>query len=145
MEPGWSKMEPELTKSGAKIKKVRWTAQSGYQMASKTTVLKKWHPLWAILGSPPGPKNQPKIDPWPKKGCEEAVFYRCFARKVFFLLLGSTFHRILVKKQWTNRCIFSKLPRFFSTWRAPKSMHRRCVFSTLSFFHVFEICENIIP
>ena len=128
-----------------KSKKVRWTAQSGYQMASKTTVLQKWHPLWAILGSPPGPKNQQQIDPWPKKGCKEAYFYRFFERKAIFSLLGSTFHRFWVKKQRKHQCIFSKLRMIFSTWRSLKSMHRRSVFSTFSFFHFCKIYKNMTP
>ena len=49
------------------------------------------------LGSQFGVGNQPKIDPWPQKGRQEAIFYRFFSRKAFFSLLGLIFHRFLVK------------------------------------------------
>ena len=39
--------------------------------------------------------------------------------------------------------MFSKPRAIFSTWRPPKSMHRRSVLSTFHFFVFFEICDKI--
>ena len=96
--------------------------------------------IFIIFGSPPGPPNRPKIDPWPQKGRQEAMFYRFFSRKAFFSLLGLICHRFLIIFWSKNRCIFPKPRAIFSTWRWPKSMHRRSVLSTFYFFHVFENC-----
>ena len=108
-------------------------------MAPKTTFARKCRPLLPIFGSPPGPQNRPKIDPWPQKGRQEAIFYRIFSRKSFFSLLGLIFYRFLVKIWWKNRCVFSKLRAFFWTWRTPKTMHWRSVLST---FHFFSFSDN---
>ena len=122
---------------------MRWTAQSGYQIAPKTPSPNDAHLFGRIFGSPGGPQNRPKIDPWPQKGRQEAIFYRFFSRTAFVSLLGLIFHRFLMIFWSKNRCIFPKPRAIFSTWRWPKSMHRRSVLSTFYFFHFFEICEKM--
>ena len=111
-------------------------------MAPKTTFARKCHPFSSNFGSPPGPKNRRKIDPWPKKGCQEASFYHFFSRTAFFSLPDSIFHRFLMKNRWKKWCIFSKQCAIFSTWRWPKSMHRRSVLSTFHFFHFLKIVKK---
>ena len=98
--------------------------------------------LWAVFGCPGGPQNQPKIDPWPQKGRQEAIVYRFFSRTAFVSLLGLIFHRFLMIFWLTKRCILPKPRTIFSTWRWPKSMHRRSVLSTFCFFTFFEICKK---
>ena len=129
---------------------MHWTAQSDYQIAPKTPSANDGHlpksrmiTLWAVFGCPGGPQNQPKIDPWPQKGRQEAIVYRFFSRTAFVSLLGLIFHRFLMIFWSKNRCIFPKPRAIFSTWRWPKSMHRRSVLSTFYFFHFFEICEKM--
>ena len=53
------------------------------------------------FGTRPGPENPPKIDPWPKKGCQEAMFYRFFTCTSIFQLSGSIFSQFLMKI-WTK-------------------------------------------
>ena len=101
------------------------------------------HLFGKMFGSPGGPQNRPKIDPWPQKGRQETIFYRFFSRTAFFSLLGLIFHRFLIIFVSTNRYIFPKPRAIFSTWRWPKSMHRRSVLSNFYFFHFFEICQKM--
>ena len=106
-------------------------------MVPKTPLPRTTRRFLAIFGSPPGAPNRPKIDPWPQKGRQEALFYRFFPRKAFFSFLGSIFHDFLVKNRWKIGCMFSKLRAIFSTWQPLKSMHRRSVLSTSQIFYFF--------
>ena len=134
-----------MTQNGARIDK-EWS-QNQKKCAEPPKVATRWLPrslfsepprrFLAIFGSPPGPQNRPKIDPWPQKGRQEAICYRIFSRKAFFSLSGLICHRCLVKIWFKNRCIFSKLRAIFSTWRWPKSMHRRSVLSIFCFVFLF--------
>ena len=122
---------------------MRSTAQKGTKWQPGVSRFNDGHLFGRIFGSPGGPQNRPKIDPWPQKGRQEAIFYRFFSRAAFFLLLGLICHRFLMIFWSKNRCIFPKPRAIFSTWRWPKSMHRRSVLSTFYFFHFFEICEKM--
>ena len=53
-DPNWSQNWPKVE---PKSKKVRWTAQSGYQMAPKTPLLRIRRRFWAIFGYPLGAQN----------------------------------------------------------------------------------------
>ena len=102
-----------------------------------------WRPKNLNFGTWPGSKNAPKINPWPKKCCQEPIFYRIFTHASIFQLSGSLFIQFLMKIEAKNNCIFSFIRAFFKTWRHPKNMHRRSVLSTLRFFEFSKICNRI--
>ena len=143
-DPKWSQNSPESL--GYHPRK-SWIPPRGWyprlRVAPKTPLLNDGHLFGKIFGSPGGPQNRPKIDPWPQKGRQEAIFYRFFSRTAFFSLSGLIFHRFFMVFWWKDRCIFPKLCAIFSTWRWAKSMHRRSVLSTFYLFHFFEICEKM--
>ena len=137
-DPKWSQNSPESL--GYHPRKSRIPPRGWYprlRVAPKLLWFNDAHLFGRIFGSPGGPQNRPKIDPWPQKGRQEAIFYRFFSRTAFVSLLGLIFHRFLMIFWSKNRCIFPKPRAIFSTWRWPKSMHRRSVLSTFYFFHFF--------
>ena len=67
---------PKGSQNGVK----KWKNASRGHFLPKVVLGAIWWPLWVhlghpfvpIFGSPPGPKNRSKIDPWPQKGRQEA-------------------------------------------------------------------------
>ena len=82
-------------------------------MAPKTPLLRTTRRFLAIFASPPGPQNQPKIDPWPQKGRQEAIFYRFLSRTAFVSLLGLIFHRFFVIFDQKIDAFFQRRAQFF--------------------------------
>ena len=73
----WPKMEPTS-------RNMRWTTQSGYQMAPKTLLPKGGRRFWAIFGFPPEPKNPPKIDFLRPRVLQGTFSYRFLWQMPFF-------------------------------------------------------------
>ena len=88
----------------------------------------------AIFGSRPAPKNDPKSRHGVKMGFPGSFFWRFLLLLAIFSIFRSNLYRFWAKNRWKKRCIFPKPRLIFSTWRWPKSMHRRSVLSTFYFF-----------
>ena len=99
IEPGGPRMEPGCTKSGAKIKKMRRIAQSGYQMAPKTPLPGTTRRFLAIFGYPLGSQKSTKIDMFPKKPSQGVLFHRFLLRMSFSSIFRLIFSRFWMKNQ----------------------------------------------
>ena len=145
LEPGWPKMEPEFTKNGCNIEKnalnrPKWLPDSSQDHFGSM--------MSTSLGGFLGPLGVPKIDQksilGPKRGARKRFFIDFSREQRLSHFWAWFFHRFLMIFWSKNRCIFPKPRAIFSTWRWPKSMHRRSVLSTFYlFFYFFEICENM--
>ena len=67
----------------------------------------------AIFGSPPGPQNCLKIDPWPQKGRQETICYRFFIAESAFLTFGIDLSSIFGGKNIEKIGAFFKAARVF--------------------------------
>ena len=83
-------------------------APRGAQRGSGSNQLFNFPLFWTILGSPLGPKSRSKIDPWPQKGRQEAIFHRKLSQNKIVSLLGLIFHQLLVKTRRTKTTHFIK-------------------------------------
>ena len=127
-------MEPGCTKSGAKIKKMRWIAQSGYQMAPKTPLPGTNRRFLAIFGYPLGAQKSTKIDIFPKKPSQGARFHRFLLRMSFSSIFRLIFSRFWMKNQWKKTCFFQALLAVFPTWRPSRNTVFYDTKATFSFF-----------
>ena len=127
-------MEPGCTKSGAKIKKMRWIAQSGYQMAPKTPLPGTSCRFLAIFGYPLGAQKSTKIDIFPKKPSQGARFHRFLLRMSFSSIFRLIFSRFWMKNQWKKTCFFQALLAVFPTWRPSRNTVFYDTKATFSFF-----------
>ena len=129
-------MEPGCTKSGAKIKKMRWIAQSGYQMAPKTPLPGTSCRFLAIFGYPLGAQKSTKIDIFPKKPSQGARFHRFLLRMPFSSIFWLIFSRFWMKNQWKKNLFFSSPPRSFSN---TATLTKHCILWYESYFSVFSV------
>ena len=136
-------MEPGCTKSGAKIKKMRWITQSGYQMAPKTPLPGRGRRFLAIFGHPLGSQKSTKIDFFPKKPSQEALFHRFLLRMSFPSIFQTIFSRFWMKNQWKKTCFFSSPPRIFPTWRPSRNLVFYDTKATFSFFEFLFFFQKI--
>ena len=74
---------PKSIKKSVKNEKMLNNAKSGYQMAPKTPLPKTSRRFLAIFGYPLGAQKSPKIDFFPKKPSQGALFHR-FLRRMSF-------------------------------------------------------------
>ena len=113
---------------------MRWIAQSGYQMAPKTPLLRIRRRFLAIFGSPLGAQKSPKIDFFPKKPSQGALFYRFLQRTSFSSIFWWIFGRFWMKNQWKKTCFFQAPLAFFPTWRPSRNTVFYDTKATFSFF-----------
>ena len=123
----WPKIEP-------KSKQMRWITQSGYQMAPKTPLLRRTRRFLAIFGSPLGAQKSPKIDFFPKKPSQGALFHRFLLRMSFSSIFRLIFSRFWMKNRWKNTCFFQAPLAFFPTWRPSRNTVFYDTKATFSFF-----------
>ena len=71
-------------------------APRGAQRGSGSNPFFNFSLFWTILGFPLGPKSRSRIDPWPQKGRQEAIFHQNFSQNKFVSLLGLICHRFLM-------------------------------------------------
>ena len=138
-------MEPELTTNAAKIEKSALNRPKWLRDGSQDHFCLGVSPLFTNFWLPSGTPKSPKIQSLSPKGAPESDFLLNLLAKSVFLTFGLVFSLIFDETSMKNRCIFSKLHAIFSTWRWPKSMHRRSVLSTFRYFHLFENFENMTP
>ena len=123
---------------------MRWIAQSGYQMAPKTPLLKWTRRFLAIFGSPLGAQKSPKIDFFPKKPSQGALFYRFLQRTSFSSIFWWIFGRFWMKNRWKQIVFFQAPLAFFPTWR----LSRNTVFCELKriiyFFQIIIFCTKMM-
>ena len=79
-----TKLEPELTKSGAKIEKSALNRPKWLPHGSQDLFRQEVSPTFINFWVSPGAQNWPKIDPWAQKRRQDAIFHEIFARKSFF-------------------------------------------------------------
>ena len=113
---------------------MRWIAQSGYQMAPKTPLLRIRRRFLAIFGSPLGAQKSPKIDFFPKKPSQGALFHRFLQRTSFSSIFWWIFGRFWMKNQWKKTCFFQAPLAFFPTWRPSRNTVFYDTKATFSFF-----------
>ena len=99
-------------KMDPKSRKIRWIAQSGYQMAPKTPLPKRTRRFLAIFGSPLGAQKSPKIDFFPKKPFQGTLFHRFLRRMSFSSIFRLIFSWFWMKNQW-KKIVFFKPPLHF--------------------------------
>ena len=98
IEPGGPKMEPECTKSGAKIEKNALNRPKWLPDGSQDPFTQKTRRFLAIFGSPLGAQKSLKIDFFLKKPSQGALFSSIFASNGVFLDFSIDFYLILEEK-----------------------------------------------
>ena len=103
-------------------------------MAPKTPLLRRTRRFLAIFGSPLGAQKSPKIDFFPKKPSQGALFYRFLQRTSFSSIFWWIFGRFWMKNQWKKTCFFQAPLAFFPTWRPSRNTVFYDTKATFSFF-----------
>ena len=127
-------MKPGCTKSEAKIEKMRWISQSGYQMAPKTPVPGTNRRFLAIFGYPLGSQKSTKIDIFPKKPSQRARFHRFSLQMSLSSIFRLILSRFWMKNQWKKTCFFQAPLAVFPTWRPSRNTIFYNTKATFSFF-----------
>ena len=122
---------------------MRWIAQSGYQMAPKTPFPKRTRRFLAIFGSPLGAQKSPKIDFFPKKPSQEALFHRFLLRMSFSSIFRLIFSRFWMKNRWKKAWFFQVPLAFFPTWRPSRNTVFYNTKATFSFFEFLIFFQKI--
>ena len=103
-------------------------------MAPKTPLPGTTRRFLAIFGYPLGSQKSTKIDFFPKKPSQEALFHRFLLRMSFPSIFQTIFSRFWMKNQWKKTCFFSSPPRIFPTWRPSRNTVFYNTKATFSFF-----------
>ena len=138
-------MELELTTSGAKIEKSALNRPKWLPDGSRDPFTQNPPKIFINFGVSSGTPKSTKNRSLAPKGAPGSNFLSIFLAITVFLIFGLGFSSILGKNVDKKRRIFSKPRVIFSTWRPPKSMHRRSVLSTFRFFYFVQICDKIAP
>ena len=140
MELGLPKMEPELTKSGAKIEKGALNRSKWLPDDSQDHFSCGGSPLFINFGVPSGTPKWIQNRSLIPKGAPRSDFFRIVSAQSVFLIVGLDFPAIFGEKTMKISMHFPKLRVNFSTSRWAKSMHRRTVSSTYCFVQVLKTC-----
>ena len=130
----WPRRSQDAPKVEPKSRKVHGIAQNGYQMAPKTPLPRRTRRFLAIFGYPLGAQKSPKIDFFPKKPCQGALFYRFLLRTSFSSIFWWIFGRFWMKNRWKKTCFFQAPLAFFPTWRPSRNTVFYDTKATFSFF-----------
>ena len=103
-------------------------------MAPKTPLLRIPRRFLAIFGSPLGAQKSPKIDFFPKKPSQGALFHRFLVRMSFSSIFRLIFSRFWMKNRWKKTCFFQAPLAFFPTWRPSRNTVFYDTKATFSFF-----------
>ena len=82
-------------------------------MTSKSPCIKLTRRFLAIFGSPLGAQKSQKIDFFPKKPSQGALFHRFLLRMSFSSIFRLIFSRFWMKNHWKKTCFFQAPPRTF--------------------------------
>ena len=113
----------------------RWTYQSGYRMAPKTLLLRRFPRFLAIFGFPLGAQKAPKIVFLLKKPSQGMLFHRFLLRMSFSSIFRLIFSWFWMKNQWKKTCFFQAPLAFFPTWRPSRNT---VIYDTKATFLFFE-------
>ena len=103
-------------------------------MAPKTPLPGTTRRFLAIFGSPWGGQKSPKIDFFPKKPSQGALFHRFLQRMSFSSIFRLIFSRFWMKNRWKKTCFFQAPLAFFPTWRPSRNTVFYDTKATFSFF-----------
>ena len=124
------RMDPKWIQNREKGVQMTKMAQDGVHEWSGSMMRHPGH----IFGSPWGAQKSPKIDFFPKKPSQGALFHRFLQRMSFSSIFRLIFSRFWMKNQWKKACFFQAPRAFFPTWRPSRNTVFYDTKATFSFF-----------
>ena len=127
-------MEPELTKSAAKIEKSALNRPKWLPDGSQDPLDQCPSPIFASFGVSSGTPKSTKNQFLAKQGAPRNAFLPVWWQMLWFLIFWWIFGRFLMRFQCKNRCMFLHQLVFFSNWRHSQNTVFYNAKPTFSFF-----------